>query len=275
MRYINNIAPLISSVPKFNGTNYLDFKAAVKVVLLKEGVWDIVDGSTPRPSLPPAASDEKELIVIKSKIDEWDQALTSAKATILLCIESNYQHQISESATAPEIWASLNQRYNTVSRACRCQYRAAFWNASHNPSLNVDTFINDVCLEARRLTQIDITISDNEIAEVLIFNLDSSWQLVKSTLMASSTISLSEVELQLMNHQHQLDGLPGHEPSVISAANAVRLRKCFLCDDEKHLFDKCPVKDAFKTFMRKQKGKSKAGSVSVVQLASSDYFDDE
>lgn len=260
MRYLNNVAPLIVNVPKFNGTNYHDFRAGISVVLLKEGVWDVVDGSTPRPVLDAKIKDEKEVQYIKAQMEEWDRASTSAKATILLCMDTNYQHRVPESATAPEVWISLHHRYGTVSRARKCQYRAAFWNASHSSSLNIDTFINDVCLAARRLNQIGITISESDISEVLVFNLDASWQSVKSALMALPVLSLSEVETQLTNHQHQLDGLPGQEPSVIAAANAVRQRKCFLCDDTDHMFDKCPLKDAFKKFIKKSKGKGKVSA---------------
>lgn len=276
MRYINNVAPLIPSVPKFNGTNYAEWRASIAVVLLKEGVWDIVEGSTPRPKIDTKITDEKEIAAHKSRTEEWDRASTSAKATIMLCIELAYQHRIPDSSTAPQIWLAFYERFGTVSRARRCQYRSAFWNATHSPSAPVDTYINTVLASARRLQQISITITDEDIAETLVWNLDSSWQAVNSSLMGLPTLTLEVVESQLVNHQHQLDGFgtgTSTDPMVDAAANAARVRKCFLCDDPAHGVDKCPFKEAFKSFIRKEKKKNKghsACSTTIVSFPSSD-----
>lgn len=185
-------------------------------MLLKEGVWDIVDGSTPRPSIDKAKVSEKDQAAFKAQVKDWD-----AKSTILLCIDLSYQHRFSTIPTAPKIWTTLAKRYGSVSRTRRCQYRAAFWNASHNPSLHVDTYINTVVAAACQLQQIDIDISDDNIAETIVYNLDTSWQAIKAPLMESKSLTLDEVETQAVNHQQHLDG-DQIADSTIEAANAVR-----------------------------------------------------
>lgn len=82
------------SVAKLNNENYFTWKFKVEMLLIKEGVWDVLN--TSKPEINPG---------------EWIKKDNSARATISLSVEDDQLHLIRQCTTASSMWTNL-QNYH-------------------------------------------------------------------------------------------------------------------------------------------------------------------
>jgi hypothetical protein len=78
--------------------------------------------------------------------------------------------------------------------------RMKLWNAKHEPSEPINTFINTVTDLVRGLEAIDHTPTEEEVRDLLLSKLDSSLDVVRTILISQMpTPSLSTIKSTLLN----------------------------------------------------------------------------
>src|SRR3954465_8900600 len=96
-------SPYILPSERLNAHNYHDWKFRVKNILMKEGLWKIVDEKRKAPTV--GKSDDT------TALDKWEDDCENALATIRLTIGNSEKGHIENCTTAVEVWKKLAEVY--------------------------------------------------------------------------------------------------------------------------------------------------------------------
>src|SRR5215218_6681314 len=87
---------------KLNAHNYHDWRFRVQLILMKEGLWKLIDGKRKAPS---SKSDDS------AALEKWENDCESTFATICLAISNTELPRVKECKTAMEVWKKLADIY--------------------------------------------------------------------------------------------------------------------------------------------------------------------
>ena len=225
-----NVGGLINTIPKLSGLgNYYDWKFATSMVLRRTGAWDIVTESKSKPSDAAEAT-------------RWEALNQEALTIIGLSVEPSQYGYIRDSADGIAAWKALAAVHEKVSRANRIALKRRFYNFKHDTDQSIHTYINGIQDLASRLKGIKVTLQDDDIVDVLIFNLDESWSNIAGVLCSSKDeLKLSDVTSALIDEE----GRRGYDPMEIAEspmAMAGRARPegdCWRCGKRGHMAKDC------------------------------------
>jgi hypothetical protein len=170
---------LLNGIGKFNGQNWTTFKKDVEVYFSIDGYWDVI--TNPKPTDTAAA-------VV------WDTMDKRAYSFLYFLIEPIYQSIIIDSSSGTAAWKALKAEYEKDSCAARLSFRHQFYNIHHDPSKPVSIFIDEVQSIARQLTSISRPPGKDEVEDIILLRLDTSFEAIRSSLITRATSpSLTEI----------------------------------------------------------------------------------
>src|SRR3954466_15392577 len=95
---------MIHGIEKLRNSNYYNWKIQIKMALIKEKVWDVVNNRTPKPQSGNAEKSSKSKV---EAINEWETKDENARATILLSVSNLQLPHIRNCKTSAEAWMKL------------------------------------------------------------------------------------------------------------------------------------------------------------------------
>ncbi|OCH86965.1 hypothetical protein OBBRIDRAFT_709546, partial [Obba rivulosa] len=96
-------------------------------------------------------------------------------------------------ADSAQAWKALADVYEKNSRANRITLKRQFYGFRHDKSAPIHQYISGVTDLAAWLRAIGVALDDDDITDVLIFNLSKSWSNIAGSLTASqSELSISD-----------------------------------------------------------------------------------
>ena len=170
---------LLSGITKFNGQNWTTFKKDVEVYFTIDGYWEVITNPKPKETAAVAL---------------WDKMDKKAYSFLYFLIEPIYQSAIIDSNSGTAAWKALKAEYEKDSCAARLSLRQQFYNIHHDPSKPVSIFIDEVQSIARQLTSISRPPGKDEIEDIILLRLDTSFEAIRSSLIIRATSpSLTEI----------------------------------------------------------------------------------
>ena len=237
----------LTAITKLNGENYHDWKFAVSMALRQKGCWAVVSGTEAKSSTREA---EKS----------WDTKAEEGLMIIGLTVEPSQYTYIRNSKNGVEAWTALKNIYEKNSRSTRISLKRQFYSFEHNTNAPMSAYVNGITDLAGKLKGIGIELTDEEITDVLIFNLDNEYSNIAASLMAAKeelkvtdvTSTLIEEEQRkggppnsdrtLMannNHKHFGTGPPGRKGPNRDRREGSDNRACFRCGRTGHIARDC------------------------------------
>ena len=143
------------------------------MVLRRSGCWNIVNGTESKPSTRDAA-------------EKWEIKSEEGLTSIGLTIDADQYQYIEAATTGPAAWSALSKVYEKNSRGNRISLKRQFYGYEHNPSAPIQEYISGILGFATRLKAIGIKLEDNDIMDVLLFNLHAEWSNIAGTLCATT-----------------------------------------------------------------------------------------
>jgi hypothetical protein len=185
-----NYNSLLTNVPKLDGKNYFDWKFAVKMVLRRASAWDVVAETKPDSRGTRSVAKEQEAAA--------DEALT----IIGLTVDPSQYTYIRDCDNGVQAWHALAEIYEKNSRANRISLKRQFYDFKHDPSQSIHVYINGITSLASQLKSIQVTLSDTDITDVMIFNLDNSYSNIAGSLTArKEEVSVADVSGALIDEE--------------------------------------------------------------------------
>ena len=223
---------LLSSVSQLNGKNYYDWKFAVTQVLRFTGTLSVINGTEERPAL-------------HDKTTEWDHLAEHGLTVIGLTVEPSQYVYIRDTKSSPLAWTALQAQYQKKSRANHIALKRQLYSTQQDPSAPIREYTSRILDTATRLHSIGVTFKDEDIVDVLIFNLHPDWSNVAMTLTTSQgNLKTADIVSTLEDEEshHNLKPDPNY-PSVLYAhglhSHSPTTRMCYTCGKPSHIARDC------------------------------------
>ena len=170
---------ILSSLPKFNGSNWFEWKKEVETFLMLASLDGVIDA---------------EEVPTEAKAPEWAVKDRKAYAYIFFLVEPNYRAPILDIKSGREAWNKLVSEHEKDNATTRIRLQQHFYSLSHNPSLSIVVFIDAVLSIARQLASIGHKLDDLEISDKLLIGLHQSWAPVCTALTLREKSEKPEIE---------------------------------------------------------------------------------
>jgi len=167
---------LIGTVPKLTNENYQNWKFAISIILKRAECWDILEKDEPA-----------------SATREWTNKALDALTIISLTIDPSQYIYIRDAENGWNAWHALATLYEKPSRANRIHLKRAFYGYIQSPGTAIQDYLDGIITLATRLRAIGVTLDDDDIIDVILFNLDDSWSNIAGSLITKDSIHLAEV----------------------------------------------------------------------------------
>lgn len=111
---------------------------------------------------------------------ELDEQLVSV---LFFQIDEQHQYLVEGISTLYEAWKKLQSHFNVSTMPRRIAARQDFFNVYHDPALPIDAYLHKVDAAVKALVTLNCKVEEVEILDVLLMNLDSSYDAVRTTIL--------------------------------------------------------------------------------------------
>ena len=170
---------ILFTLPKFNGTNWFEWKKQVETFLMLGSLDEVIDAGVDS---------------VGKKDAGWIEKDRKAYAYIFFLVEPNYRAPILDIKSGREAWNKLVSEHEKDNATTRIGLRQQFYSLSHNPSVSIAVFIDAVTSIARQLASIGHKLDDLEISDKLLIGLHQSWAPVRTALTLREKSEKPEIE---------------------------------------------------------------------------------
>ena len=102
---------------------------------------------------------------------------------IALTVEPSQYTYIHDTKNGPEAWKALKDIYEKNSRSTCIILKQQFYGFVHDTSASISAYVNGITDLARKLNDIGVSLSDQDITDVLILNLDNEYSSIATSLI--------------------------------------------------------------------------------------------
>ena len=244
---VPTVSSFVPNIEKLEGqTNYSTWKFAMKMSLMLEGLWNIVDGSEP----------------VTDKNQEKD---SRALAKICLTVQSTCYVHVQTATSSKKAWDSLQAAYEGSSMSHVFDLTRRLFNSRQSQFSSMKEFVNSVLTTHRKLIDMGETIEDKYLSFVLMNGVDETYEtlIMMLTRDKKKTPPSDEVKIALLEESarrvlkgHDYDSTAlmshsdrpttkkkpwvknvNHRPKPTGTVNKV---VCYECNEEGHKRPDCP-----------------------------------
>jgi hypothetical protein len=223
---------------KLTADNYEVWRVLMEAVFTRKNVLDVAVGTTLWPTTGPNSK----------AVKDWDQKSAEARAEMILAVEINQLAHMT-APTAPEVWEELERVHCSCGFATKMALRRKFMSMHKPNDQKMSAWIGDVRSVAFRLSQVGVTVNDEDIILVLTMGLPASFDTFVIALDSTNAaaLTLDYVIGRLLNEESRIS-IVTPSPSVPEVAYAANARRplsqitCFMCGKRGHYKINCPDK---------------------------------
>lgn len=229
-------------VERLNGSNYPNWKFKLRMVLMREDLWSIVQGEE--------VVVEDDAASLASRVKRDNKALS----TICLMVDDNQLIHVRNAKTSAEAWSALKMHYEKPTLTNKLLLRKKLLNYKLEKGADMQAHITAVINTADELRSTGEEVTDETIVTTLLSSLHDGFDGLITALESKddATLTLEYVKSRLL-HEHQRMDRNKVESSE-SAMKASKFnnkkshseekreknqRKCFYCDKVGHYKRDC------------------------------------
>lgn len=225
--------------------NYSSWKFSIKMALILDGVWDQID----------AADDA---------IDTTRNQ--RALARICLSLKSSLYQYVREAKTAKEAWKNLSDVFENKGLYRRILLLRQLHNVKYTMYSDMNEYISAIMHLVQLLADINKTVADDEVSELLLSGLPEEYDSLVSTLETAnltSTLNSEMVRSRLLQEAHRKNESNSNTAYIANAKGKLS-KVCHYCSRPGHFKSKC-----FKWKRDKKKEKETNVSAFLVSFSTS------
>lgn len=232
-------------VEKLDGTNYNIWKFKTELILIKEGIWNVIKNE--RPENP----DEK-----------WLANDDKARATIGLLLENDQLLHIRNASSAKESWEVLKDYYEKPSLTNKIFLYKKLFRTTMPENSDLKKHLNSITEIVQQLAALGKKLEDDLIVACILFSLPASYESLVMGLEArpDEDLTVEYVKGKLLsecNRRQEFNGGVTGD-SALKVKNFNKKISCHHCKKFGHLKRDC-------YFLKKNKGQNGQYTANVTQ----------
>ena len=236
------MADIRSGIVPLNGSNFPTWKIQVRMALLKQGVWKIVEGTEVCP-------------------DEYDQPANYRKfcerrdralSTIVLAVETSLLYLLGDPQDPMEVWNKLCDQFQKKTWANKLTLRRRLYSLKLKDGEPVQGHIKQIVEIFEELAVIGQPIEEEDRVVHILSSLPESFNMLVTALEASPEVPSLELVTERLLHEERkrkekleernnLNGGNSHDALFVGGQ---RSRSggpiCFYCGERGHVKRICP-----------------------------------
>ena len=226
------------SMMKLNNENYEIWKILMEAILVRKQLREVALGLALRPVGPPNA------------VRSWDRKNQEARAELQLAVEwDQLAHMTAEIAS--DIWAELEQVHRSTGFTTRMGLKRKLWKMQMKDDQRMASWIADVKGVVFQLSQIGVTLPDEDTILALTNGLPSSYEhLVLALDSTPSEVFNLDYVIRRLRTEETRQLAESKPPDALDTALAVTRDRpkrsgsahitCFKCGNKGHYQANCP-----------------------------------
>ena len=238
----------VAHVPKFDGTNFCNWKFQLFMVFDHFKVSNIVLGTEPLPRLLNTTSPAGVTTNNAVDIELWSDSDASARIAICGTLEAKWQNSLINCKTAEAMWKRLTSQFEQVAKEDQFQLIQRFFDYKYQSQLSVMDNITAIETIAAQLADINAPRSDADIITKILSFLPPIFAPVKRTWenLDDGRKTLQLLTKRLLKEELFLQESKGVFPEAAffadqpgTSSQARRNVICDFCKRRGHVEDKC------------------------------------
>ena len=225
------------SVVLLNGSNYPTWKIQCRMVLIRDGVWSIVNGTESAPD----SSDADKSAKFMARSDK-------ALATIVLAIDPALLHLLGDPVDPVLVWKTLQDQFQKKTWANKLALRRKLNSLNLEDGNSMTEHIKSMTEVFSELAVIGAPMEDEDKVVTLLASLPDSYNVLVTALEANSEVPKMEIVTERLLHeerklQDRSRGAQGDGNALMMTAKSRRQRggpRCYECSEIGHIQRDCP-----------------------------------
>ncbi|KAF2345039.1 Zinc finger CCHC-type [Trinorchestia longiramus] len=259
-----------SCMKPLNERNYPTWKIHMRMCLVKDKLWDIVQGTETISSTEDEAARRK-----------FESRRDLALATIVLGVDQSQLCLLGDPTDPVEVWRKLQNTFQKKSWANKFRLKKKLFNMKLENGQNLQDHLKVFAELFEELAIIGDAMEEEERVIILLSSLPDRFSTLVTALEAHEKIPAWEVVTErLLKEERRQRGGPGTSDSseklLVSFKRNKKLIKCFECGKEGHIKRQCRVyegklKKENRTFQANKAVDARSSSTGETIMFTSDF----
>ena len=255
-----------SAVVPLTGTNFATWKIQCRMLLMKMGVWRIVDGTEDAP-------DEYDVVAYRKYVERRDKAL----ASIVLAVHPSLLYLLGDPQDPEEVWEKLCNQFQKKTWANKLVLKKKLWGLKLKDKEPVQDHIKAMTEIFEELAIIGYPVEEEDRVVQLLASLPESFSMIVTALEACAEVPKLEVVTERLFHeerklqeksalesQNNVVSNP-HDALFVGSGRGKAGPVCFFCGKHGHVKKFC---DEWKEWQKKKEdSESKKEAVQVANFS--------
>src|SRR5271154_545827 len=203
--------PTSSQIERLNEKNYRSWSTQVRALLRHQRVLDVVDGTSPKPILTPAAATQptkEENEAHKKLIDAWEPKAARACATLLPTISGRLMTYVEEEDDPARIWTILKDRFRPTTDVTLAQALKHVATMRMADDGDIEAHIRDFTAARRRVEEHGVAVKDIVYRTFFLISMPTTYQMTVTAIESQDGVTLEVAENRFLEEWRKRKGQP-------------------------------------------------------------------
>lgn len=183
-----------SFIEKFSGSNFPTWQMKLRLLLMREGIWNITNGKEPKPK-----SDD-------ARISWWENQNDKAMAIIGLALADNLIHHVDFDRTANDVWEKLENLFGNKINNSKVFLKQKLFKLKMKETETLNEHLSNLGSILQQLSAIRAIVEDDDQVAVLLSSIEdiSKYSEILAVLRVSRNMSFEDMVAHLIDEDRRL-----------------------------------------------------------------------
>ena len=178
------------SIIQLNGSNYATWKIQCRMVLIRDGLWSLVNGTETKPD----SSDVDKCAKFMGRSDK-------ALATIVLAVDPSLLYLLGDPDDPVRVWKTLEDQFQKKTWANKLSLRRRLNSLSLKDGSSMTDHIKSMTEVFSELAVIGAPMEEEDKVVTLLASLPDSYNVLVTALEANSEVPKMEIVTERLLHE--------------------------------------------------------------------------